>query len=92
MSASRKALNTPLLFDPGERWEYGSNIDWAGQVVEGITGKRLGQVMHERVFAPLGMNDTAFALTADTRARLATMHQRQPDGSLDTDRLPTART
>ena len=82
VSASRKSLNTPLLFDPGEQWEYGSNIDWAGQVVEAITGKRLGQVMQERVFAPLGMTDSAFTLTDDTRARLATMHQRQPDGSL----------
>ena len=36
---------TPLLFDPGEKWEYGSNIDWCGQVVEGITGKRLGEVL-----------------------------------------------
>jgi len=35
---------TPLPFDPGDRWEYGSNLDWCGQVVEGITGKRLGEV------------------------------------------------
>ena len=54
---------TPLLFDPGDDWEYGSNIDWAGQVVEGITGKRLGEVMQERIFAPLGMTSTAFTLT-----------------------------
>lgn len=45
VSASRRALQTPLLFDPGTQWEYGSNIDWAGQVVEAITGKRLGEVM-----------------------------------------------
>ena len=51
-------------------------------MVEGITGKRLGEVMQERVFAPLGMEDTAFELTADMRARLATMHQREADGSL----------
>lgn len=82
VTASRKALNTPLLFDPGEQWEYGSNIDWAGQVVEAITGMRLGQVMQERVFRPLGMTDSAFTLTDATRARLATMHQRQTDGRL----------
>ncbi len=45
VSATRASLRTPLLFDPGEEWEYGSNIDWAGQVVEAITGKRLGAVM-----------------------------------------------
>ncbi len=82
VTASRRSLNTPLLFDPGEQWEYGSNIDWAGQVVEAITGKRLGEVMQERVFGPLGMTESAFTLTETTRPRLAAMHQRQDDGSL----------
>ena len=82
VSATRAALATPLLFDPGTRWEYGSNIDWAGQVVEAITGKRLGEVMAERVFGPLGMHDTSFSLTDATRPRLAAMHKRLDDGSL----------
>ena len=83
VTASRAALNTPLLFDPGEQWEYGSNIDWVGQVVEAITGKRLRQVMQERVFGPLGMTDSAFTLTDAARDRFAAMHQRQSDGSLE---------
>lgn len=78
----KAALDTPLLFDPGDEWEYGSNIDWAGQVVEGVTGKRLGEVMQERIFAPLGMADTAFTMTPPMRSRLARMHQRGADGSL----------
>lgn len=82
ITASKASLTTPLLFDPGEEWEYGSNIDWAGQVVEGITGQRLGTVMQERIFEPLGMTSTAFTLSADMRARLAGMHQREADGSL----------
>ena len=41
-------VQTPLLFDPGTQWEYGSNIDSAGQVVQAVAGKRLGQVMAER--------------------------------------------
>jgi len=81
-TATHQSLMTPLLFDPGERWEYGSSIDWLGQLVEGITGWRLGEVMQERVFAPLGMSDTAFALTDDMRARRAGMHRRLPDGSV----------
>lgn len=81
-TASKAALNTPLLFDPGEAWEYGTNIDWAGQVVEGVAGKRLGEVMQERIFAPLGMADTAFAMTPSMRSRLARVHQRAADGSL----------
>lgn len=82
LTATKAALQTPLLFDPGEQWEYGSNIDWVGQVIEGITGRRLGEVMAEKIFAPLGMDSSAFTLTADMRARLATMHQREADGSL----------
>src|SRR5579863_5224319 len=81
-TATKAALMTPLLFDPGEQWEYGSNIDWAGQVVEAIAGKRLGAVMQERIFAPLGMTSTAFTMTPGMRARLARVHQREADNSL----------
>ncbi len=82
VTASKASLDSPLLFDPGDRWEYGSNMDWAGQVVERITGKRLGEVMQERIFAPLGMTSTAFTMTPDMRSRLARIHQRESDGSL----------
>ena len=83
ITSSRASLTTPLLFDPGEEWEYGSNIDWAGQVVEGIAGKRLGEVMHERILEPLGMNYTSFTLEERMRGRLADIHQRAEDGSLE---------
>lgn len=86
VAATKKSLMSPLLFDPGTAWEYGSNLDWAGQVVEGITGSSLGNVMRDRIFAPLGMSDSAFELTADTRPRLVTMHRRESDGGL----TPTA--
>ncbi|MBB3086399.1 serine hydrolase domain-containing protein [Geodermatophilus sabuli] len=82
ITATRACLQTPLLFDPGERWEYGSNLDWAGQVVEGITGERLGDVFAARVFAPLGMTDTTFEPDDRLRQRTATMHARGEDGSL----------
>ncbi|MFC9764322.1 serine hydrolase domain-containing protein [Rhodococcus jostii] len=82
ITATRASLTTPLLFDPGEKWQYGTNIDWAGQVVEAIRGKRLGEVMTERVFAPLGMHDTAFTLTGSMATRRATIHQREEDGRL----------
>jgi methyl acetate hydrolase len=82
ITSSKASINTPLLFDPGDDWEYGCNLDWAGQVVEGIAGKRLGEVMRERIFAPLGMTSSAFTLTPAMRARLARMHQREADGSV----------
>ncbi len=82
ISGSLAALKTPLLFEPGEQWEYGSNMDWAGLVVEAITGKRLGEVMQQRIFEPLGMTDTAFTMTPSMLHRRAGMHQREEDGSL----------
>ncbi|MDE3176908.1 MAG: beta-lactamase family protein [Pseudomonadota bacterium] len=82
ISASKAALMTPLLFDPGERWEYGANMDWTGQVVEAIAGRRLGEVFKSRIFEPLGMADTAFALSPSMRERVAAVHQRGADGSL----------
>jgi methyl acetate hydrolase len=82
ISGTLAALKTPLLFEPGEQWEYGSNMDWAGLVVEAITGKRLGEVMQQRIFEPLGMTDTAFSMTASMFQRRAGMHQRAEDGSL----------
>jgi methyl acetate hydrolase len=82
LTATRASIVTPLLFDPGDRWEYGSSVDWAGQVVEGITGKRLGEVFEERICDPLGMRDTAFTLRPDMRERMARVHQRQADGGL----------
>lgn len=83
VDASWASIETPLLFDPGERWEYGTNIDWAGMVVEAITGRRLGEVMQDRVLGPLGMDDTAFTMSASMQSRQATIHAREDrDGSL----------
>lgn len=82
ITCSKAALTTPLLFDPGEKWEYGTNIDWAGQVVESIRGQRLGDVMRERIFEPLEMTDMAFTMSPSMKDRLAPIHQRESDGSL----------
>lgn len=82
VTGTRAAIETPMLFDPGTKWEYGTNIDWVGQVVEGIRGKRLGAVMRERVFDVLGMDEIAFTRTDAMKDRSATIHARAPDMSL----------
>lgn len=82
ITASKAALMSPLLFDPGTKWEYGSNIDWVGQVVEGIRGERLGDVFQNRIFEPLGITEMTFELNDTLRKRLAGMHQRETDGTL----------
>lgn len=82
ITASKASLMTPLLFDPGEEWQYGTNIDWCGQVVEGITGRRLGEVFQTRIFEPLGIRDMTFEIDDSIRQRLAGMHARGTDGTL----------
>ena len=82
VTSTEASLLSALVFDPGEDWEYGSNIDWVGKVVEGVRGKRLGEVFEERIFGSLGMDSAGFVLADDMRSRRATMHQREDDGSL----------
>ncbi len=82
VSSSFASIRSVLLHDPGERWTYGVNIDWLGKIVEQQRGQRLGQVMAERVFAPLGMASTAFTMNDSMLARRATLHDRAQDGKL----------
>jgi CubicO group peptidase (beta-lactamase class C family) len=76
------ALRTPLLFDPGERWDYGINIDFVGKAAEAVSGKKLSAVMKENLLDPLGMSDTGFKITPSMRQRLAKIHQRGEDDKL----------
>ena len=84
ISCENLALTTPLTFDPGERWDYGINLDWVGKAVERVSGQRLGDYFAEHLFAPIGMTDTGFRLSADHRTRLSAMHARGPEGALAT--------
>ncbi|MEJ0077099.1 MAG: serine hydrolase domain-containing protein [Alphaproteobacteria bacterium] len=81
-TCENKALTIPLTFDPGERWEYGINIDWAGKAVEAVSGKKLDAYLKDHIFTPLGMASTGFKLTGEMRARLVGMHARGADGTL----------
>jgi len=81
-TCANAALTTPLLFDPGERWDYGINIDWVGKMVETASGQTLDRYFQEHIFGPLGMSDTAFKIGAAQRARLAKIHQRDDKGAL----------
>jgi len=76
-SGQRDALNIPLSFDPGERWEYGINIDWIGLAISAVTGMRLGEYLQKNITAPLGMHSTGFKITPDMRTRIAKVHLRK---------------
>ena len=86
------ALHRPLCFDPGERWEYGINIDWVGRIVEAVSGTDLDTYLRDHIHAPRGMADTAFVTSLEQRARQASIHQRRPDGMLEPQPSPAPTT
>jgi len=81
-TCANAALTTPLLFDPGDRWEYGINIDWIGKMVEAVSGQKLDRYFQDNIFGPLGIKDTSFKISPSQRARLASVHQRDDKGAL----------
>ena len=73
VSSTFESVRTVLLHDPGERWTYGANIDWLGRIIEQQRGKRLGEVMKERLFEPLGMQDIGLTMSESMKARRVTI-------------------
>jgi CubicO group peptidase (beta-lactamase class C family) len=76
------SFNAPLMFDPGDRWEYGINIDWVGKAVEAVSDQSLEVYFKEKIFAPLGMTDTGFLAKDPCRADVQPRNRRlaQADG------------
>ncbi len=84
------ALKLPLVFDPGERWEYGINLDWVGRAVETAGGKPLDAYFRDHILHPLGMTDTDYVFTPAQQPRLVTTYQRKPDDTLSPMPVETA--
>ena len=61
---------TPLMFEPGSRWQYGTSADWSGRLVETVSGLTLEQYFQKNILEPLGMHDTSFLLPAAKFDRL----------------------
>lgn len=77
---SRASVTMPLMFDPGDRWEYSVATDWVGLAIEAATGERLNDYLTANLFLPLGMTQTAFREKLPTDA--ARVHVRSADGAL----------
>jgi methyl acetate hydrolase len=75
----------PLVFEPGAKWQYSTSVDWAGRVVEAVSGLNLEQYFQRNILQPLGMKDTSYILAADKMDRFVSNYRRQPDGSLKED-------
>jgi CubicO group peptidase (beta-lactamase class C family) len=76
----------PLLFSPGQRWEYSVAVDVQGRLIEVLTAKKFSEALSERVLQPLGMVDTGFQVPADKLSRVAQPGQK-PGGPPMTPRF-----
>ena len=76
-----KVFGYPLGFQPGTSWMYGPGVDWAGRIVELVTGSTLGEYMQQRIFSPLGIFDAQFypVTREDLRNRLVDLNPQDPD-------------
>ena len=76
------AARLPLMFSPGSAWNYGVSLDVLGRVIEVVSGTSFDRYLHDELFVPLRMDETAFRGRPDLDARLATLYVRGPDGRL----------
>jgi CubicO group peptidase (beta-lactamase class C family) len=83
-----KLATLPLLHQPGTVWDYGFGLDVLGITIEKISGQTLGQYLQANLFAPLGMTDTGFAISADKAARYAKPLPSDPDTGRPQARSP----
>jgi CubicO group peptidase (beta-lactamase class C family) len=80
----RRLGTLPLMYQPGERWLYGTGSNVLSVLIARVSGQPLETFLRERLFEPLGMNDTSFCVPADKLNRLASCYFTNPEtGTLD---------
>jgi CubicO group peptidase (beta-lactamase class C family) len=78
------ATGYPLLHDPGTKWTYGESTRVLGTLVAEVSGQPLEQFLKERIFVPLGMNDTFYTVPTALNDRVATVHRTTDEGLVET--------
>ncbi|KAI9776633.1 MAG: hypothetical protein M1839_009439 [Geoglossum umbratile] len=77
-ASRRRWVDDPLVYEPGTGFEYGPGIWWAGVFVERVSSLKLDEYFKEKIFEPLGVNDSSFYLNTKMRQTLAGVHARGP--------------
>jgi CubicO group peptidase (beta-lactamase class C family) len=80
----RRLGTLPLMYQPGERWLYGTGSNVLSVLIARVSGQPFETFLRERLFEPLGMNDTSFCVPEDSLDRLASCYFPNPEtGALD---------
>src|SRR6476646_6404676 len=74
-----RLASLPLFSQPGKQWDYSRSTDVLGRIIEIISGETLGEFLRQRIFAPLGMNDTGFHVPTEKQSRIAEPFAKDPD-------------
>jgi CubicO group peptidase (beta-lactamase class C family) len=74
-----KIKDIPLIYDPGSRWYYSVGVDIQGYIVQKLSGQKYGEYLKANILTPLGMNDTAFFVSADKKPRFADVYRWDKD-------------
>jgi len=80
---TKSLAGMPLLFTPGEKWEYSLSVDVLGRLIEVWSGKPLDEFFRTRIFEPLGMKDSYFFVPENKQGRLTTAYTYYPDKGLN---------
>lgn len=80
---AREIAGRPLAYEPGTKWQYSPGLNVCGRIVEIASGKPFDAFLKERIFDPLGMDDTTFSPTPEQRGRIAVLYKKGKGNSLE---------
>ena len=88
LEAVERAAATPLAFQPGEKWQYGSSTDFVAILVEKMSGMTIDQFVRDRIFRPLGMTDTFYNVPREKVNQVSAIYRPDKDGRITLWRKP----
>ena len=91
LDAVERAAGSPLAFQPGERWQYGSSTDFVAILVEKMSGMTIDAFVRTRIFQPLGMRDTFYNVPREKANKVAAIYRPDKDGKITLLRKPEFR-
>jgi CubicO group peptidase (beta-lactamase class C family) len=89
--AIERAAASPLAFQPGDRWQYGSSTDFVAVLVEKMSGLTIDEFLRTKIFEPLGMRDTHYNIPREKVSRVAAVYRPDNDGRITLLRKPEYR-
>jgi CubicO group peptidase (beta-lactamase class C family) len=88
LEAVERAAGSPLAFQPGDRWQYGSSTDFVAILVEKMSGLTIDEFVRTKIFQPLGMRDTFYNVPREKAGKVAAIYRPDKDGRITLLRKP----